>query len=389
MTSIALLWLFAAPAPLIEVPVPGAAEVALEAVVRLPELTQAELALLPVLAEALPRQTQDYVPSQMAQATLAGLPPRASVMSDHLRISMTLPSGNIEPGLGVMESLLRRASLSDADVRAAHRRLAERPHDPWREALLPAFYGGEAPSGAAVRSLYARLFVPDAMFISAAGAFPRGTATAAWDRRVSLWKPARAARAPEGRAGAVPPPKVPSIELRSPTVVHGDVALGTRLLALICLGSGKDSALFRIARQGRGWSYRQEAVLWPVPGGWQPRLLLLTSGPGLAERAEELRKLLLAEVERWTDGDRRRGLGMAVLALQRDPGVGPVYLSPEGPPGRDLDDLAFSAAFWHMKTNGQWDPERLGRSMRAVTLADLRETAGAMLSQAKSIVRAP
>jgi hypothetical protein len=160
--------------------------------------------------------------------------------------------------------------------------------------------------------------------------------------------------------------------------------LTTKLLALTALGTGKGAALWRVAREKLGLSYRQEAVLNPTPKGFQPRLLIAHAGAeGLEEKAQTLKTALQEDIKSWTEDDKRRAIGMAESYLVRGGDLSPLYFIPGRPVLTDLPDQIFLRAYWRMKAGAVWNPHQLVGRMGFVDLADLKLAAEEIVGSGK------
>jgi hypothetical protein len=173
------------------------------------------------------------------------------------------------------------------------------------------------------------------------------------------------------------------IELQGKEVMGSDPAISTELLAVIALGSGKGSTMFEKLREEQGWSYRQEAVLWPTVGGFVPRFIMAsgdkTPGP---ELAKAMKLKMLEGVQAWMDSDLARARGMAEGIMNRGFEMSPLYFNPSWPVTESLDDQVFLRGYWRMKTGQAWDPKKLLGQMAAASLQEVKDAASDMLTNA-------
>lgn len=373
---LAMIALAPAPAEVIENVEPQAREVSIQLMARLPKLDALEYGALEALTTAIPREVDGYSHRDMLTVT-SGDPIRTEVGPDFVRISFHVLPTNLSSGLSLMEALVRRSKLEalpgDRTGRSA-----------WAVALQP-WAPQRPPRASEIAELYQKIFRPENLVLAVGGRFLDGAAQRGWSTKMDAWQPPRLMP----RSPYLDSPKaldkngtaVSSIELTGPVFGGSDAALSTRFLSLVALGAGKGSSLFRTTRQKQGISYRQEALMYPSPDGWQPRLILLTlAGADLKKTAEDVRAGLIEDVKGWTDADRLRALGMADAILNRG-----VESSPFGWMGAidsSLDNRTFLRAYWRMKTGTEWDPEALMRQMRMVTLEDLRDTTLETLTKA-------
>ncbi len=383
-----LLAVLAAQEPLfVEIPDPEAAHCVLVAVVKLPELEAGERAAARAFASVAFEETGRFSAAQIrAWGSQTGVPPRALLMPDHLRLEISMPKGQLDTGVSILSSILREPVLRDEVVREAMAQLRTQERSVWQRGLWAWDSRLPAPTAEDVRKFHGRCVRPEALAIAVAGAFSPGEAEEAWTKRLQGWSPPKA-------SGAFSQPSAPRpedahgqgariFELAMPPFSATDAAFATRLLAVAALGVGKGASAFRVLREERGWSYRQETFLWPVPLGFQPRLLFATTRPEADVNGRAARDALKAAVAEWTQADLSRAMGLLEATLKHGIGPNPLYLAPEGPLGQGLADRAFLAAYWPLKTGRPFDADKLIAQMRYVRLSDLKETANQMLDGA-------
>lgn len=375
----------------IELPDPTVDSVSIQAVVKLPELSIRQRSLLRVVANSLAEDTATFSRAQMSEvAARVGSRMRVTLMEDHLRLSFDVLAPDIKNGLSMVASVLREPALTDDVLKQASEDLQFRRVDYWRQTLLGVQFEMPRYNRRDLDELRALVLRPENVTLGVAGKFEPGEAAQQWAELESRWQ---AGRIPRPSGEAIPSRALNKIdgtesvfELRGPEIRPRDADFPTKLLAVFALGTGKGGSLFKIAREKLGWSYRQESVLWPTPGGLAPRLLVAQSASDeIDKRAETLRTELLEEIKNWTEQDRKRAIGMAEGALVRGLEVSPLYFLPDRPVTTTGADQAFLAAYWKMKTGEVWNPQRLLASMSLVTVDDLKGTAQEML--ASSIAR--
>lgn len=369
--------------PLLETPMPQYSEVALAAFAPLPkEFGERDRQRLAVAVRLLSNGSQEYSRRQIFEIT-DGDTVHATLLPDGVLIRFGVPKANLTNGLALMEGLLRRPTVQQSDVDAALKRLQRAELGTWAAALRPQRNDLKVLRADDARSLLLRVFDPRRVSVAAVGGFPSGVAQSRWAARTADWKPLPAPRYPDDTPSPEPidnPSGVTTIELRGLPFSASDPSLAARWLALVALGVGKGSALFRDVRQVEGWSYRQEALLWPDRAGLIPRLVVATTpDEGQAARAEALRASLLKAIDGWTEEDRTRAVGAASLNL------GPLWLG-DGPVGEGLFDRAALDAYWYAKSGSRWDFDRLLDAMGAVSLADLKTEATGLVRGARPIV---
>jgi hypothetical protein len=363
--------------PLALLAMAAGAETTVQTIVRLPELTQRERTIVRAIALTAPRATEDYTRATMLGVT-RGRPIRFSLMPDHVRLSLTVDGDDATPAINLTESLLRRAVLRQDDID----KVGPPQPDYWMAAIDPWAPTTGRLSQEEVRALYRKLFVPANLTVVVAGAGAGQKAISDWNRRTVGWN------APRVRQRWTPPDPqkqftenpagIETLTLVGKTIAARDPALPTYILALIALGSGKESLLHRVWRENNGWSYRQESILWPVPDGWQPQLV--AAMPNVP--ADAAKKAVLSAVANWQELDRTRALGMARGILTGGVRFSPLYLSPNGPLGQDLADRAYLEAYWSWKTGTDWDADKMLNLMGMIKLDELKQTATDMVKNA-------
>lgn len=308
---------------------------------------------------------------------------RASLLPDGVLVRFEVPKGNLTNGISLMEGLLRRPNLTQERLDETLGRFAAREPSAWGAALRQDRVDLKTVKLDDARALLARVFDPRRVVVAVVGGFASGEARSKWETRTADWRPAVEPRYPD--ISPSPEPRdsgsgLTTVELRGQPFPATEPSLPARWLAMLALGVGKGGALFRDVRQVEGWSYRQEAILWPDPAGLEPRLLAASiSAEGEATRAEELRATLLKAISGWTEDDRLRALGAAGLNL------GPLWLVNE-PVGTGLLDRAALEAYWWAKAGASWDPDALRERMRAVPLEALKAEATAIVTGARAVV---
>ncbi len=391
MISLLLALTISAAPGVVEMNEPSAKEASIQAIVMLPELSLRERMVLRNVVHTMTRQTEEYGRREMSMVSLDGEQPQAEVMSDHVRIQILVPPGGVKGGVRLLDSLVRRASLFQEAIDTTFRAQLKQTPNYWHSAL----WTDELVPTPILRpeevKVYQKVFRPDAITIAVGGEIVPDEAEDEWTRRTTDWK-APATQPDFGKYTASSPDRneggISTVELRGATFVSGDVAIPTRLLALIALGSGKDSALYRIGRERHAWSYRQESILWPVVGGWSPRLIwATTAGEDAPKRAETLRTELYEDVRSWNEAVRLRALGFAEGILSRGVELSPLYLTGRGPVSVDLADRTFFVGYWKAKTGIAWDAEKLLSRLRYVTLEDLKDAASEILSTSEPRIR--
>ena len=343
---------------------------------------------LAVAVRVLADGTAEYSRRSIFRVT-EGRTVEASLLPDGVLLRITLPRDNLRNGLSIMDGLLRRPTLIQERLDAMLVRLQRREKDYWSAALVPQGDDLKAVKASEERALLGRVFRPERTVVAVVGGFETGAPQSLWSDFTRDWRGDPEPRYPDISPTPVPkdnPAGVTTVELRGTPGPASASDLPARWLALVALGVGKGSSLFRDVRQVEGGSYRQEAMLWPDPKGLVPRVLLAAApSEGETARAETLRASLLKSVAAWSEADRSRALAMAVVSLREGMPLGPLWLG-GFPLGGALGDRASLEAYWFAKAGVRWDAERLLGAMANVPLDALKAEADVFLKGARPIV---
>jgi hypothetical protein len=238
-----------------------------------------------------------------------------------------------------------------------------------------------------IEDLYKRVFRPDNITVAAGGALRPGVAQAAWDDASKNWR--RQVARPLRQA--VPfkeyPQPYPShvLELHGPEIMPSDPGLASKILALVALGGGKSSSLFRVVRGDLALSYRQEAALWPTKDGLVPRVLVQIRPRAVEQEAVELndiRVALLADIAAWDSSVLERAQGFAGAMSTNGMELGPLYFRPSAPLGPSIEDRTLLVAYWQMKTGAPWNGLAMADAFRSVDLGTLKAEAAGLVEVA-------
>lgn len=374
---------------ILETPITGAREVGIAAFAPLPRpFGEKDRQKLAVAVRVLVDGSQEYGRRTIFDVT-DGRTVEAALLPDGVTIRFVVPKENLGNGIALMDGLLRRPIVDEVTLGRALERIQRREPGYWAAALRPLRNDLKTLKPDEARALLIRVFQPEHVVVAAVGGFEAGEAQKLWASRTADWKPTPAPRYPDISPTPEPtdnPSGITTVELRGSSVSVADPALPKTWLALIALGVGKGASLFRDVRQVEGWSYRQEAILWPSVLGLTPRLVAATApADDQSGKAEALRTALLKAVPNWSEGDRDRALTMARMTLFDGVPFGPLWLS-DGPPGATVSDRALLDAYWFSKSGNRWEPTKLMNAMASVSLDDLKATATSLLTNAKPIV---
>jgi hypothetical protein len=271
-----LALLLAVDAPLVvEAPVSNSPVIVVQAFVPAPgALDGDQAAAWFALAEALSDGTEEFSRDRfLGYAGQTGIAFEARATPEFMTVRLAVPSGGMDLAGHLTESVLRRAALRERALAEGIDRLRRRRADPWSQALHVYDLDFRRVNRERVLLLYRQAFYSSKVVVAVSGAFQAGEATVELAARlatVGRQQPFRPgyANAPRRTAGTGGEAGV--VELSAGRVTPEQPA---RILAVFALGVGKTGAMHRALRNNRGWSYRQEALLWPTVGGWMPRFL--------------------------------------------------------------------------------------------------------------------
>jgi hypothetical protein len=392
MILAALAAIVLTPPKVVELIDTSAPVVSVHAMVPVPALGARDQAILGAMAVALTEDTETYGKQQWRDvAARAGSVLKCELMPDHIDVSLEVLPEDAKTAISFLHAIVRRAKLPAEALNRALETLPFRHRSFLEETLRPEQLDYRRIRRQEIVDMYQRLFRPETVVLAVGGKIEPGLAAGAWNGLIADWTaPRMRFQAPDRSA---PPYRdkldadVSMIELRGSEFVAGDVAMPTRLLALVGLGTGKGSSLFRVVRERHGWSYLQTAVLWPSPTGFVPKLLVAQSSrDGVEARTEEIRAELLADVKAWTTADLDRAKGMVGAILGRGLEVNPFYFRRVGPMTQSIEDRTFMSGYWAMKTGTDWNPSQLLSSMAKVSLEDIRQSATDLLTGASAKV---
>lgn len=389
MTALLALSLLAPQAPpVVELVEPEASAVVVQAYVPAPSpMSAREFAAWYVLGGTLlagsTRMPGHVIADYGGQA---GIPPRVEVAPDWMRITFVMPRGGLAIAAQLLEDVLERPALREQDITAELARLKDTRPDVWSAALVGDEMAWDQVRLRDVTTVRDKALQLARMTFAVGGAIEPGQGTSEVQARFSYEGSVREGLKDFG------PLRKPLFQVRGGTSVYeltGKPLLPVspggpeRILASFALGAGKTSSLYRVAREMNGWSYRQEAVLWPTRSGWVPRLMLAHDAtPAPTDLAARLREALLADVETWDAPVLARAQAILRAAVSSGFELNPVYVGPERPIGTTLVDRVSLRGYLLMAGAGRWDEARLLDTVATVQLDDLKAEAKLMLEEA-------
>ncbi|MBS1721730.1 MAG: insulinase family protein [Armatimonadetes bacterium] len=382
MTILALLLAASTPPRVTEVVEPKARTVVVQAYIPAPpQMSDREAAAWSVLADALYDGSEEFSRDRLRDyATQAGEPLSIEAWPDFIKIQVTEPEGGMTVAALIVESLCLRASLTDEAVQQSVLRLRRRQLAPWSEALFDLDLPFAKVTTELVRNVYKNAFVPRSMSFVVGGAIEAGKGEAEIVKRFDVpaeFPPRRTRFDFAARQRLAHSANVATLEWRGAPMKPSDKDYVAKCLGVVALGVGKESALFRVAREAEGKTYRQEAVLWPTAQGWAPRFLCARTGEKDTSELTALREALLRDIETWDEGTLARTRAMLSSSREGWNPLSPFWTSLAGPMRDELADRCSLAGIEQLSgTPG------IVLDSSATTLAELKDAASSLLEKA-------
>lgn len=377
----------------IEKPQASAPLVAFQAIVRANLEGADDMAAWDILAQAIFEGSEDYSAQEIITiGSQAGILPSAVSMPGYMRLEMASPAPAAFDVGRVFAQCIVSPKLREATIETARSRVVSRNTRPFDRALRLHVLNYEQVTTAQVQELYKRVFRPENITVLISGNFEIGVLTDSIRRETRRWEPGPKPR--PGRLQPMPPlptdsgSKVASFELRADVMTPSSPYAAARLLAVMALGVAKDCTMFRVLREREGLSYVQEAVLWPSKEGWIPRFIMLRQN-GKLEDLAEFRKLLVDDVDSWTDQTLRRAVILGQASLRDGLAWSPIYLGTGRPMASNLVDRAALFSYLDMVGTGGVTAEVWAQTLENVDLETLKTQAKEMLDKSNGIFLPP
>ena len=393
MTSFAalsLLLVAQSPGAVIEVSDPESGVATIACAVRLPKLDSRGAAAVEMLAKGLEGNTALFSRLEMRRICVPGGEPRVSVMPDHLSIQLTVLPGDVGVGVRILASMLMSARLDEEAAARVVEAESLRALPGWLSIMDDQLRNYSIVKPNDLRELYALIMRPENVTVAVGGQLEPGVAGRAWVDATSAWKPLRVRPLTVGWDGKMRSSKGPKYAALVGPEWDAGTQFAPKLLAMVALGSGKGSSLFRVVRERMALSYRQDALLWPTSGGWRANLILgLQPMSGNAEylaKLGEIKETLLSDVSAWSEADLQRAQGYATALVTRGGEASPLFFRYAGPFTSDVYGQTMMAAYWKMKTGSEWDAQALSEAFTNVSLEQLRAEAAALLEDSSPTV---
>lgn len=358
--------------------------VAVECVVKLPELNLREEKALAAAIAAMDMGTRRHSADTM-QDLLDGQRPEISQFPDHIRISLLGPRDGTSSALSILFGLTNQTGFELKSIAALEATAKERIGQGYWSRFYQAKIDGRALTIGEIEATYNKVFRRSQMVITVSGAPSTVEPTQMWQalernwqKRTVLFREAPSLPADVDAYGPT------TVGLKAPEFAWGGQG-PARLLATIALGSGKGSALFHSWRQRKGWTYVQECAWLPTTSGFQPVFAGITANPANVAELEPWRAALLEEIDRWTEEDRTRALGFANGIWKNGIGFSPFLGSADRTLTTSPSDQAYLLAYWFAKTGAVFETDRFLSLLESTDLEALKATAKELVSGAEIV----
>lgn len=370
---------------------PSANQVTLIATFSAPGLGRRDTAALRILGPLMVKGTRAYTALQLSSyGSQAGVMPRVDVTEGLIQFELVAPKGGLDVIASLLESVVREPWLKPTDFEAVRKDLTDTSYTPWQLAVQGYQLDYAPVKREDVAELYLRIIRPENMRIFVGGSFGDKEITEQVVTRFDLWKQPRALRPKTDRVMSPitkTSSKIAFFELRGKPLNPLGELESARILALVSLGAGKDSSLYRIVRQKNAWSYLQHGFLYPSDKGWIPRLLVASSIlPDTPESLEDIRKALTQDIASWDEATLKRAKGMATMSLGREFSFSPFWIRPGGPASPQGNDLILWMSWMEGIGASGLSPEKLSGQLNRVRLVDMKEEAELLLKSASGSI---
>lgn len=350
MTSLLLAFVLSTPVPVVEMPVRDSNVIVLQAWFRTPSADRAEIAGLRVLGETMLRGTAQYTEKQFAEtATQAGIAPDSIVGDGWIRLQIAVPKGELDLGVGLLESVVTAPSLESRTIQAVTKRLRSNSRSLWQFVIDPLIIDYSTISVNEVRSIYTKFIRPENAQFAVGGAVGGAhPAKPKLDDRFKFWKAKTVvSRIPMPPAEVVKriPTKASLIQLISSPIFHTSRADYAKLVAASAMGVGKSSTVYRILREELGLTYLQRLILVPTAKGYLPKIVFATAGK-LTQNEDlfQTKEKLSKDIESWSDLSLEIAKSMLLQSIDGTNPATPFWFSDAEPLGEDVaSQLAFDA----------------------------------------------
>ena len=352
--------------PVIEIPDASSPIVRIEAMIKLPPLDSAQKYWLHQAAINATQTTQGYTPKVIFDTLSPGYGLNIKVLPDYLRVGYAVPPQNLQSGLRMMNSFLTEPEFEERNISSVPLPEAK---SGWERFLVTHQLQPYRFRIEDLKNMWRHVVTPQNTVIGVGGAFRSGSANEMFSEMGLQWSVVSPIRtAPRPFAPRPEAPQKQGFLMLSAPVKR---AQAVHLVAATLLGGGKESPLWKVAREELALSYRQEAFLIPVASGWEFRIAIGSDAEGV-KQSELLRKNLLSAVEKLDPADLKRAQTSLRSALIDGLGEVPIEY------GAD----AFSGAlYWQLKEGKAWMPADMNGQVQEVTLDQAKKYLQELLSQ--------
>lgn len=357
---------------IVEYPTQNSLSVAIEAIVKLPQLNHSQRYVLSQSMNVAVQMTPEYGNKDVLRILQTGTRFRLYQGADHIRIGITVDPADYGPGLSLMHSVLTGPTFLQDTIKDRRSSIV----NPW----LPAYRSFDSQETALDRvemiALWRSIMRPKSISIAVSGRFRVNDPSEKWRSMQTGWT--------YNAPGTLPlsyPPKMketsntpPILTFESKPLTVSKSTLAGYLMAANAFGIGKDSIQWHVAREGLNMSYRQEAFLIPTATGWQFRMAFATDVEGTKpESITNLRTKLRAAVEGISQQDLSHaiGLGRGYL-VNRLPNL-PIILGVGETLSGDANDDLYLKHYFRTMFGFDWDANALLLQMQEMTLPDLKK----------------
>ena len=357
---------------LVEYPDQTKAKVYIEAIVDLPpKLNASQRYVLTRSLGLATHMTQEYGKRDVFNILASGTRFHLYHGADHLRIGLAVDPDRLGSGLALLNSLFTVPTYLPETIKDF--KLAF--EDPWSPA-----YEGYAEQSApldhdTMLSIWLAVVRPNRVSVAVSGNFAPGEAKSKWSTAQRNWQ-----TVPDRLPIPFPPkatPKensIPLILFDSRPIAFTAENIGAYFLAANCLGVGKESILWKVARDGMSLSYRQEAFMLPTEEGWKFRMAFATDGgQAKPETITALRANIRTLCAALTEDDLAHAVGLARGYLENNLPQFPIVAGVSPAVDVDPNDSLYLQHYWQHRFGFSWTSATLYQKIKGTKLDDVKK----------------
>jgi hypothetical protein len=354
---------------------------------------------LHLLSKLLFLGSQDFTASELLKyGSQCGVEPTLKVFDDLLMLQLVMPKKHFELGLSMMESLLCRPVLREDRIVVAKAQLSRVPEQITQKLVYPIdweedpFTSSTGDLEKCLKDFHAFYFRPENCLLVISGDLEKEKVRESVEFRFKSWfeqpKPAEVTLPTPVKKASAENSNLVAVEWHGPYFRLCDKSCAASLLALFALGVGKGSSLYQVVREKLGYSYFQQAILYPTLKGWVARLWIVRKTEESPDKwTQEVKKELQEQLAAWNENHRKRALGMVAGVLFHEVEANPFWV---GFTKLQLHNPLHQATWrglMRLTSSGSTTPSDLFQWMEAVTLTDLKTKALELLNQLETKVR--